>query len=253
MPAVHGPDTAPCSQRPAAGGRAWARTGAAAHLGCCRSAKVALRPAPASQAVPPPDNAQQEEGPPDLGCLDHQFFRSEADRLLRRARSTQMAIVRNCESAFNCGRQGSAAAGDASDTLQQVIIELGTYWCARGLARLLRRSRDAWLRLESRAARWRGAAGTASAPLTRLQRCTSCNPLMSWSRQLLRGTGKPARRGWSGRRRLVLARRTQQLAPTRGMRIQVCARRGWSGGRGRRFEQLPMCSLLRQPAQQLVA
>ncbi|KAL4440084.1 hypothetical protein ABPG75_003085 [Micractinium tetrahymenae] len=74
------------------------------------------------QPAPPPDRLE-EEGP-DLGCLDHAYFAAESDRLLCRARQAQMQIVR---SAYRCGRQGSSAADDASDTLQQVIDTLAGY------------------------------------------------------------------------------------------------------------------------------
>lgn len=41
-----------------------------------------------------------------------------------RARAAQMHLVR---SAYGCGRSGSSAADDASDTLQQVIDTLAGY------------------------------------------------------------------------------------------------------------------------------
>lgn len=44
--------------------------------------------------------------------------------LLRRARAAQLHVTRN---AYGCGRQGSSAADDASDTLQQVIGALEGY------------------------------------------------------------------------------------------------------------------------------
>ncbi|KAL4438683.1 hypothetical protein ABPG77_006287 [Micractinium sp. CCAP 211/92] len=69
-------------------------------------------------------SSRVEEAGPDLGCLDHAYFAAESARLLCRARQAQMQIVR---SAYGCGRQGSSAANDASDTLQQVIDTLAGY------------------------------------------------------------------------------------------------------------------------------
>ncbi|GAB4823708.1 hypothetical protein N2152v2_010754 [Parachlorella kessleri] len=68
------------------------------------------------EQVRPPETTADEG--PDLSCLDHAYFKTESDRLLRRATAAQLHVVR---AAYNSGRRGSAAADDASSALQQVI------------------------------------------------------------------------------------------------------------------------------------
>ncbi|KAI7841130.1 hypothetical protein COHA_005100 [Chlorella ohadii] len=100
----------------------WCRTRRQPKCPLCQHAIEHIICGGSEQEAPPPDGVE-EEGP-DLRCLDHSFFSAESDRLLCRARAAQMHLVR---SAYGCGRSGSSAADDASDTLQQVIDTLAGY------------------------------------------------------------------------------------------------------------------------------
>ena len=103
----------------------WCRTRRNPNCCVCQAAIARIVCGGAETAAPAPDRLQ-EDGP-DLGCLDHAYFTAESDRLLCRARAAQMHLVR---SAYGCGRSGSAAADDASDTLQSVIDALTGFRCA---------------------------------------------------------------------------------------------------------------------------
>lgn len=72
------------------------------------------------EAVQLPAVLQDDEAP-DLSCLDHAFFQAEACRLLARAQSTQMHLVRE---SYGSGRRGSQRTDDASETLQAVVLSL---------------------------------------------------------------------------------------------------------------------------------